>query len=831
MGELGEPTKIEAIETPDFLAKRIEVFRLTRPEGESYILRDKRNRRHHDCEPWQWIALEGAPACDSFTQLITMLVSRCGVVVSRKQIEEFFSDLAEDELLSDKALAHPLFAHCSEQTPPQAEFETKTYFFPPRLAAAGPLPAPGVATKPLSLRSQGSAYLRELPETVQDYFTHDPNTVATASWRMFDPRPILNVIVPWLRPLRFGIYLLPFLILAAILTVYNHSVDFVHDMRGLYISVQLVVHMAFSLVTIDLFSQTILACTAHYYGAIVSEISTTIYFGFLPRFRARLNYVEKLPRREQLWVHSSALLSRFFLQCLGIWMWYHARSFSMAQANIGLGLFMICTVDLLFASGNPFAKGSGYKFLTALFSSPNLRGDAFEAAKNLFTGKDSPGFHGQKSKALALYALCVVAYMFILVTFVLEMVYGGLVKAGIGNVSILLTIALGIYLINGQLSRVGKIGSALEHSHVYAQWERRIKPAVPEKAEPANTGRAGIFWRYAVRAAVLAFLILLVLPYPYEPGGNLTVYALRKVEIAPDVSGIIANVYFDGGEWVKKGTVIARLKDDDNLAKVLRYGAEMQAQQEVVENLKTLPRPEAIKVAEADLQTAITQEAFSAEKLARFEKLYKQTAISFDQLDTVRKAHSIDVDQVAQKRAQLALVKAGPTADEIAAAEAKVQSLKELRDDYQDKVNRAVLYMPFDGRITTLHLMQKINTYLDQGQFFADVEDDSQVTAEIDIPETYFVGPIVPGKPIRARADAFRHQEFTGTVTGVDSSLDKDRSVPYVKVVSSLNNTDGRLVAGMVGYAKIEGIHIPVWKAFSMSLLRFFNIEVWSWIP
>jgi putative peptide zinc metalloprotease protein len=35
----------------------------------------------------------------------------------------------------------------------------------------------------------------------------------------------------------------------------------------------------------------------------------------------------------------------------------------------------------------------------------------------------------------------------------------------------------------------------------------------------------------------------------------------------------------------------------------------------------------------------------------------------------------------------------------------------------------------------------------------------------------------------------------------------------------------------MTGYAKIGGTTMPVWKAFSLALRRFFNVQVWSWIP
>jgi hypothetical protein len=35
----------------------------------------------------------------------------------------------------------------------------------------------------------------------------------------------------------------------------------------------------------------------------------------------------------------------------------------------------------------------------------------------------------------------------------------------------------------------------------------------------------------------------------------------------------------------------------------------------------------------------------------------------------------------------------------------------------------------------------------------------------------------------------------------------------------------------MTGYAKVDGAEMRVWEAYLRSIRRFFEIEVWSWIP
>jgi putative peptide zinc metalloprotease protein len=52
-----------------------------------------------------------------------------------------------------------------------------------------------------------------------------------------------------------------------------------------------------------------------------------------------------------------------------------------------------------------------------------------------------------------------------------------------------------------------------------------------------------------------------------------------------------------------------------------------------------------------------------------------------------------------------------------------------------------------------------------------------------------------------------------------------------VKVIAVIDNPDGHIKNGMTGYAKVDGPSLPVWQAFSQAVLRFFNVQVWSWIP
>jgi putative peptide zinc metalloprotease protein len=138
--------------------------------------------------------------------------------------------------------------------------------------------------------------------------------------------------------------------------------------------------------------------------------------------------------------------------------------------------------------------------------------------------------------------------------------------------------------------------------------------------------------------------------------------------------------------------------------------------------------------------------------------------------------------------------------------------------------------MPFDGTLLTLHLKEKTSTYLAKGQPFAMAENTGQVTAEVDVPEAD-IRYVAQSTRVRARAATYGDEVFQGTVKTIDGNVTRQSFGNVVKVVALIDNQEGRLKTGMTGYAKIEGPSLPAWNAFSLGLLRFFNIQVWSWVP
>jgi putative peptide zinc metalloprotease protein len=322
----------------------------------------------------------------------------------------------------------------------------------------------------------------------------------------------------------------------------------------------------------------------------------------------------------------------------------------------------------------------------------------------------------------------------------------------------------------------------------------------------------------------------LFVPYHYEPGGNFVLLPNQKSELTSEIGGVISAVYFDGGDFLRKGTVIAKLSSTDYEGMVKVYEAKISEQRSVVDDLKSRPKPEEAELARRALEVRDRQALFSGQKLKRLEKLYKENTISQEEFEDQRKQAEVDAEQVREYRAKLKLVEAGATDEEIAAAEAKMQSYREERDYYKAKITQSMIVMPFDGRLEGVNLKLKSGHFLNKGELFATAQNTNQIFAEIEVPEPD-IAYVAKSSKIRVRPLSYTDREFNGIVTAIDPGVTEKSSGRVVKVVTLLDNKNELLKSGMTGYAKISAENVPIGKVLSRGLVRFFEVEVWSWLP
>jgi len=642
-------------------------------------------------------------------------------------------------------------------------------------------------------------------------------------WKLFNPSKLIKLIYPLFVLFKPFIYLLPTLLIAALIITFKYAAAIEQDLSRLLSSVAFIEHALFSMVTVNLSVTMITALVAYSYRASVTAFCIIFYFGFFPRFMVRVGHVQQLSRRERIWLHAAPLLLRLGIFSTGILLWFNTRAMTESLSLFGLAVAAISAISF-FITANPLIKSSGYHLLSAFLNEPHLKGKSYKVLLNKLRGKV---YKESDSNILVAYALASAVFMVVFFVIVLLLV-AHILKMQLGGAGILLTIIIGFFLIKRLVNKFKQIGQAYERSQQFSRWRNRTLPGDEEKT--VHKKQKVSFYTYLKISFLLLFLALLFVPYRFEPGGRFVILPEKQQEITVGVSGIIDEIYFDGGEVLEKGTIIGRLNYSEFSSQEKIYDARILEQQAVIDELKSRPRPEEVRLAESSLEVEKTRTEFSKAKFFRLKKLHKEGATSFEELDEARKEYQIDINQVEEKRANLELIKLGVPPDKIAEAEAKLLGWEEQRSYYKDKIEQSILYMPFDGKLVTLHLKQKIGSYLDKGESLTVAENTQQVLAQIEVPEPD-IGYVTEQAKTTVRLMTYQNMVFNGVVSTIDTNVQEERFRKVVRVITVLENEADLLKSGMTGYAKIESQTLPVWKVFSQAFVRFIRVEAWSWVP
>lgn len=288
-----------------------------------------------------------------------------------------------------------------------------------------------------------------------------------------------------------------------------------------------------------------------------------------------------------------------------------------------------------------------------------------------------------------------------------------------------------------------------------------------------------------------------------------------EVRVAPEVGGRVVEVRVAEGDRVEVGAVIARLSTADTELSIRRARAERDQAVAQLRLLQAGARPEEIRQAaaqvdsaEADVRAAESELASASRDLERFEALLKSNSGSGKQRDDAATRRDVAAARLeaAKERARAAAenaarVRSGARAEEIAAARARVSALEAQIAIFEKSVADAVLASPVAGIVTS--------KLIDAGEVVAPrtpvvvVTDLDHAWANVYVDE-----PVVPrlklGQKVALVTDA--GQRLDGTISfispkaeftprNVQTAAERSRLVYRIKV--STDNREGILKPGM----------------------------------
>jgi putative peptide zinc metalloprotease protein len=307
------------------------------------------------------------------------------------------------------------------------------------------------------------------------------------------------------------------------------------------------------------------------------------------------------------------------------------------------------------------------------------------------------------------------------------------------------------------------------------------------------------------------------------------------------------------------------LKPRTQEVNVAKAKIEVAQEEEAIAQRQVEVAQEEVAAAKQKLEAAQISVKYSTEEVPRLEFLYQQGASDLQSLEDAREQKQLDqtavseilsdvaiqeknVQEVQQNllgkqknvqeaEANLQLILNEVYPEEIEAARQEVETGRaELRQQQQklryalSKKKKTKLVMPFNGYLVDSYLNQKIGSYFNQGDTYTLVQNKSQLLFELEIPE-YDAGEIPVGAQAEVRMLAYPNQPLMGKVLAVEPASSEESYGRVLKAMIQVTDTKKNLRPGMSGYGKVYTGKKPLIALLTSPLVRFLEIEFWSWWP
>jgi HlyD family secretion protein len=282
-----------------------------------------------------------------------------------------------------------------------------------------------------------------------------------------------------------------------------------------------------------------------------------------------------------------------------------------------------------------------------------------------------------------------------------------------------------------------------------------------------------------------------------------------EADVGFKIPGRIVSRFYEEGDWVEKGKVLAKLDDEDLQQRLDLAKATLMSAQAKLSKLLAGSRPEELGQAEANLQQAQYDLRNKEIQYERMKSLYDRRVIpkeTFDNAETSYKVAKATL-QIATESYQL--VKEGPRKEDIEDARAQVEQARVSLKLAETQLGYAVLYSPISGVV--LVKSSEVGEVVNTGTSVLTVADIEHVWLKAYIPETE-LSKVKWGQEVIVTTDIRPTKEYKGRISFISSQAEftpkqiqteKERVTLVYRIKIDIPNPDRELKPGMPADAKI----------------------------
>lgn len=248
--------------------------------------------------------------------------------------------------------------------------------------------------------------------------------------------------------------------------------------------------------------------------------------------------------------------------------------------------------------------------------------------------------------------------------------------------------------------------------------------------------------------------------------GNVEV---TEANIGFKLSGRVVELLVDEGYKVKKGDMLARLDNAELASIVIQNRASLQEALTRLAELRAGSRTQEIEQARANVSSAEAELIKAKKDYERYEALYRNDAISAQQMDAAKKTYDVAVSQHKKALETLSLVREGPRKEEITAAENRVQQARAALAASEERLKDTTIYAPFSGVILRKNI--ELGEIVAPGIPLYTIGDLENPWIKVYVKEDK-LGHVKLGQKAKVTTDSYPGKTYEGTVTFISSEAE-----------------------------------------------------------
>lgn len=271
-----------------------------------------------------------------------------------------------------------------------------------------------------------------------------------------------------------------------------------------------------------------------------------------------------------------------------------------------------------------------------------------------------------------------------------------------------------------------------------------------------------------------------------------TLSANLKVNVATEIGGTIEKIFFERGDRVKKGQVLAEVSTGSIRIEVQQAEAARAVAGSNSEKMEKGSRPEEIRIAKAAVEQAEAAVNEAENNFQRIKNLYGYQAVSNSKYDSAKKGVEMARANLESAKQQFELAKQGPRIEDRGAARARFEQAQAALAMAKDRLGKSILRSPCNGIIAFRQMEER--EVVGPGTIITQVVDMEKMKIGLSIGERYL--PILDRqKQFPFTVDAITEEVFTCRLTFVSPTADPvTRSFP---LELSVDKPDTRMADGM----------------------------------